>query len=169
MPEFFDLSFLLRKENNSKDHLLTFFKERHGLIEGENGSEVLGIRGTVLSTYEDDETDYYDISLGLPEIKFVEEAFDSQLLEIHSVVEPCFQAMTELEFVVCSYEMNPAWISDIFRLRDFNESVLKRFPISFARGEDGKSTPMLNLEAQDIFTDTPIILDRLSNKTDSPK
>ena len=151
MPEFFDISLISKKTSTSKYEVfncLTHF----GLHEGENTSSLFPGKQIIVSCFEDEESDFDEISMGIAEQRFTKKNFDSELKPITDFVNHCFQCNPNLEYALCSYELNGYFIGEVKKLKDFSEEFLKRFPVIYKRKSPLK-LPYLetNLDAQEIF------------------
>jgi hypothetical protein len=152
MPEYFDISLIGKKTNTSKSELDVCLNQL-GLSEGENNSELFGNKRVVVSHFEDEESDYDEISIGIPEQYFNRETFESELLVITGFVNSCFECNINLRYALCSYELNGYLIGQLKKIQDFNNvEFLQRFPIIYKRIFPlGQPKLEINLEAQEIF------------------
>lgn len=149
MPEYFDISIIARK--TTKDIITKCFKHFH-LIEGENEIKHFGSKKILLSYFENEEADFYEITFGFPDQVFYRDLFEQQLKPFTSFIQEWFDYNEEILFALCSYELNGYLIGDIKSLYEFNEKVFKKFPIVYKRKADSREVSvMINLEAQDIL------------------
>jgi hypothetical protein len=151
MPEYFDMSFITEKtsisQSEMKNCLGTF-----GLIEGENRTKLFGGRQVIVSFFEDEETDFEETSIGLPDQKFHKESFDDELKEITNFINQCFKSNCNIKYALCGYEINGYLLRGIKSLQEFNNDLLKRFPIVYKRTKpSGLPSIQINLGSQDIF------------------
>ncbi|MDA8577234.1 hypothetical protein OAI64_06035 [Schleiferiaceae bacterium] len=153
MPEFFDISLISRKTSTSKS-VMDACLNQLGLSEGENKSELLKGKQVVVSYFEDEESDFEEMSIGIPEQLFTKENFDNELEPITNFVNQCFQCNPNLEYALCSYELNGYLIGQVKKLQDFSANdFLKRFPVTYQRINPVDIPHLkLNTEAQEIFT-----------------
>jgi len=152
MPEYFDISLIVKKTDDSKEKIRKCISEKFGLREGENKIEHFLNQEVVVSTFEDEARNFDEISFGFPDHTFHKNAFETELKVFISFINFCFECSKELQYAVCSYEMNGYLLGRIERLEDFNDALLSKFPIVFKR-DKGKEQPtlLLNLEAQEIL------------------
>jgi hypothetical protein len=66
MPEYFDISFILKKTSTSQSELRAYLNQ-YGLAEGDNTSELFDRKQVVIDYVEDDASDFEEICLGIPE------------------------------------------------------------------------------------------------------
>lgn len=152
MPEFFDISLISRKTSSSKSELDACLVQL-GLTEGENKSDIFKGKQIIVSRFEDEECDFDEMSIGIPEQRFTKENFDNELEMVTNFVHLCFQCNPYLEYALCSYEINGYLIGQVKKIQDFNnDEFLKRFPVIYQR-INSLELPKLktHLEAQDIF------------------
>ncbi|WP_437920409.1 hypothetical protein [Sphingobacterium sp. LRF_L2] len=152
MPEFFDISLISRKTSTSKSEMGACLNQL-GLSEGENKSELFKGKQIIVSCFEDEESDFDEMSIGIPEQLFTKENFDSELALITNFVNQCFQCNPHLEYALCSYELNGYLIGSIKKYEEFsNTDFLKCFPIIYER-KSPLELPLLkaNTDAQEIF------------------
>jgi hypothetical protein len=106
---------------------------------------------TSVTYIEDEEADFDEAVIGFPDQVFHKESLEEEIRQFTSLVVQFFECNNNLQYVLCSYEMNGSFLGNVNRLQDFSDDLLKRFPIVYKRGE--ALTPILsvNLEAQDIL------------------
>lgn len=107
----------------------------------------------IVSCFEDEESDFEEMSIGIPEQLFTKENFDNELEPITNFVNQCFQCNPHLEYALGSYELNGYLIGQIRKIQDFNnDEFLNRFPILYRRiGASELPFLQINNEAQEIF------------------
>jgi hypothetical protein len=152
MGEYFDISLIVRKTNDSKKSLDKFLNDEFGLSEGENEVVYFGGRKILISSFEDEEIDFDEISIAFREQIFHKKTFKEELQPFTFFIDRCFEWCNEIQFALCSYELNGYLLRNTKMLKEFNEELLKKFPIVYKRDERQKF-PMLiiNLEAQEIL------------------
>lgn len=151
MPEYFDISLIVSKINNSENEICDLLK-RINLSEGENESEYFKDKKIIVSLFEYEDTDYYEICIGIPEQVYHKEAFENELKQLTSFINKCFGENLFVQYALCSFELNGYLLKNIKALQDFDCNLLNKFPIVYCRDES-LNTPLLlvNFIAQDIF------------------
>lgn len=153
MAEYFDISLIVKKTATSSQKMKKCLAEKFGLHEGENTIEYFPDQEILLSSFEDENRDFDEISLGFPEQTFHRNRFKKELEIFTSFINTCFECNYELQYAVCSYELNGYLLGRVERLKDFNDELLSKFPIVFKREiENDQPKLLLNLEAQEILT-----------------
>lgn len=152
MAEYFDISFIGKKTSNSKSQIDVCLS-RFGLSEGENISDLFTGKQIVVSCFDDDESDFDEISIGVSEQRFTKENLEVEIEKFTYFVNQCFQCNPNLEYALCSYELNGYLIGQVKKIQDFNnDEFLKRFPIIYKRIKSVDLPQLeLNLDAQGIF------------------
>jgi len=152
MPEYFDISLIQRKTDTSKEVLDRCLLENFGLEEGENKVPYFGNRKVLVSVFQEDESDFDEICIGFPEQTFHKDSFDNEVEFFTSFVTVCFQSCPEIEFALCSYELNGYLLRNTKKLKELTNELLNKFPIVYRRQEEHKSPLLeLNLGAQEIL------------------
>jgi hypothetical protein len=153
MPEYFDISLITRKTEKAKEHLYTCLFEKFGLARGKNKFEYFGSKEILVFDIDDDnENDFTEICIGLPDYIFHKDIFDNELRIFTSFINTCFECCNELEFALCSYELNGYLLGTTKKLNEFDDKLLNKFPLSYKRQEGiAKPLVVVNLRAQDIF------------------
>ena len=153
MPEYFCVSLIMKQTATSKETARRCLFENFRLVEGENNPGPF-YNGNIVVTFieEDKDVDFDEVCISFPEQIFHKGNFENELNTFTSFVNTCFECCPEVEFAVCSYEINGYLISETRKLKEFNKKLLSKFPISYRR-QIGLKHPQLtlNLEAQDIF------------------
>jgi hypothetical protein len=153
MPEYFDVSLIVTKTETSKEEMSKFLIEHFGLLEGENITQYFDNRKVLVSYIEDDESDFDEICIGFTEQIFHKKTFEKELEIFTSFITICFECCNEIQYAVCSYELNGYLLSNTKKMNEFNDELLSKFPIYWKRKEKQEDTLMvLNLEAQEILT-----------------
>jgi hypothetical protein len=153
MPEYFEISLITRKTDSSKATVSKCLLENFGLAEGKNKAGAFGNRNVIVEFYEGDTgRDFNKIFVCFSEQVFHKDNFEKELSIFTSFITTCFECCPEVEFALCSYEINAYLLRNTKKLKDFNDELLNKFPISYRR-QIGQKHPLLglNLEAQDIF------------------
>jgi hypothetical protein len=152
MPEYFDISLIGRKTNTSKSKIDACLIQLD-LVEGENNSDFFKGKQIIVSYFDDDESDFDEVCIGVPEQYFTKGDFSKELEPVTNFINRCFQCNPNLEYALCSYELNGYLIGQVKTLKDFSsDEFLKRFPIIYRR-----TSPLCfpnletNLDAQEIF------------------
>lgn len=94
MPEYFDISFILKKTSTSQSELLDYLNQ-YGLAEGDNTSELFDRKQVVIDYVEDDASDFDEICLGIPEQIFTEENFENELQAMTNFVNQCIRTCSD--------------------------------------------------------------------------
>ncbi|SHF22248.1 hypothetical protein SAMN05444405_10673 [Bacteroides luti] len=151
MPEYFDISLIVSKRNNSKNEIHDFLMKIN-LPEGENESEYFENRKTIVSLFDYENADFYEICVGIPEQTYHKEVFENELMQLTSFIHECFEQNSFIKYALCSFELNGYLLKKITNIQDFDCNLLNRFPIVYCQDEISNS-PLLfvNLSAQDIF------------------
>jgi hypothetical protein len=153
MPEYFDISLIMTKTENSKEEMSKCLIENFGLLEGENITQYFDSRKVLVVYIEDDESDFDEICIGFAEQIFHKKTFKKELEVFTSFITTCFECCNEVQYAVCSYELNGYLLGSTKKLNEFNDELLSKFPIYWKRKYKQEDTLMvLNLEAQEILT-----------------
>ena len=151
MPEYFDISLIVNKRNNSGNKICNFLKKMN-LSEGENESEYFENRKIIVSIFDYEDTDFYEICIGIPEQIYHKEVFENELKQLTSFIHECLKHNNFIQYALCGFELNGYLLKDIRNLQDFNCNLLNKFPIAYCRNEILSSPlPLVNFSAQDIF------------------
>lgn len=151
MAEYFDISIIGKKTNSSRLEMNACLNQFE-LSEGENDTELFGGRQIIVTFIDNEETDFEEVSIGLPEQYFHKDSFEGELSEFTDFITKWFKYNANLKYALCSYELNGYIIGRTKKLQDFNDDLLKRFPIVYKRTEFSELPALqTNLEAQEIF------------------
>jgi|SRR6218665_84262 len=152
MPEYFDISFIGKKTSKSKSEMDTCLS-LFCLFEGENKSYLFEGKQIIVSYFDDEGSDFDEITIGIPGQRFNKETFDSELKPFTNFVNRCFECNPNLQYALCSYELNGYLIGQVKKIQDFrNDEFLKRFPIIYKQVAPLELPRLeINTEAQDIF------------------
>lgn len=152
MSEYFEISFIVRKTDNSKENLYKCLFKKTKLVKGKNVAGYFNNREILVSDFEDGESDFDEIYISIPEQIFHKPDFKKELELFTSFITVCFECCKELEFVLCSYELNGFLLRNIKNISQLDDKLLYKFPIVYKR-EINNDQPklMLYLFAQDIF------------------
>lgn len=157
MPEYFEISFIAKAiEPKQKEKLQNLFLNNIYLRKGENyliesDYSLLRQRNVLFHTYQNDDTDYIESTISIPNVVFYKKSFENEFMIIEKLVKDCFK-MYPFDYALCSYEMNSYFITNIKSLKDMKEAFLSQFPLYFI-GNLNEPTMHVNLKAQDIFVD----------------
>ena len=151
MSEYFDISLIGEKSSVSRMKTNACLSKL-GLSEGENNTYLFGYRKILICFIDDDEADFEEISIGIPELCFHKENFDDELKVITNFINQFFESNDCLKYALCSYELNGYLLSGMKELQEFNNDILSKFPIVYER-RDSYVLPslLINIESQDIF------------------
>lgn len=152
MPEYFDISLIGKKTSTSKSDIDVCLSQL-GFSVGENTSDLFEGKQIIVSCFNDEESDFDEVSIGITEQRFTKENFESELEQFTNFVNRCFQCNTNLQYALCSYELNGYLIGQVKKIQEFNNDLfLNRFPIVYKR-IDPLELPKseINFEAQEIF------------------
>ncbi len=150
MAEYFDISLILKKGAFSKERVFNFL-EQFGLLKGENETAYFEGRKVVVSSFEDEEADFHEISIGFSEQNFHEDSFEEELKPFTALINKCFEFSNDIIYALCSYELNGYLIGCEKRIDDF-KNILGKFPIVYMRNERTKIPDMvISLKAQELF------------------
>jgi len=148
MPEYFDISLILKKGTTHKQDMRNFLKT-NDLSEGENAVNFFN-KQIIISSFSDKESNFFEILISFPAQVFRKDTFEDELDIFTVFLKQCFENLINLEYAICSYEMNGYLIGNIKLIEKFDDEFLKQFPISYKRNKKIVSL-LLNLDAQDIF------------------
>ncbi|WP_126973644.1 hypothetical protein [Gynurincola endophyticus] len=152
MPEYFDISLIAPKTKSSKSEI-EFCLNKLSLSEGENTSDIFSGRQILVSIIDAEESDFEELSIGLPEQIFYKETFEEDLKKLTIFINRFFDCNSNFNYALCSYELNGYLIGSIKKYEQFsNTAFLKRFPIIYER-KSSLGLPLLktNTDAQEIF------------------
>jgi hypothetical protein len=152
MPEYFDISLIAPKTKSLKSEI-EFCLNKLGLSEGENTSDIFSGRQILVSIIDADESDFEELSIGLPEQVFYKGTFEEDLKKLTIFINRFFECNSNFNYALCSYELNGYLIGSIKKYEQFsNTDFLKRFPIIYER-KSPLGLPLLktNTDAQEIF------------------
>jgi hypothetical protein len=153
MPEYFDISFITKRTETSREELSRHLIEKFGLLKGENETEYFGNRKVLVSHIEDEESEFDEICIGFAEQIFHKENFEKELSIFTYFINICFECCNDIQFALCSYELNGYLLGRTRKLNEFNDELLREFPIYYKRNNaQGCPLMVLNLEAQEILT-----------------
>jgi hypothetical protein len=151
MPEYFDISLITEKRKDYINSIRKCLLEKFNLEEGENESNLFGGKKVLVSFLEDD-LDFKEVLVSVPEHIFHRETFEQELKTLTLFINDFFLCCEDAQFAFCSYELNGYLLRDCKKLQDFNTEILKKFPIVYKR-EVSQKLPILslNFQAQEIF------------------
>ncbi|THF48485.1 hypothetical protein E6C50_14475 [Flavobacterium supellecticarium] len=152
MPEYFDISLIAPKTKSSKSEIEFCLNELE-LSEGENTSEIFSGRQILVSIIDADESDFEELSIGLPEQFFYKDTFKEDLKKLTIFINRFFECNGSFNYALCSYELNGYLIGSIKKYEEFsNTDFLDRFPIVYER-KSPLGLPLLktNVDAQEIL------------------
>jgi len=152
MQEYFDISFIAPKTKSSKSEI-EFCLNKFGLTEGENICEIFSGRQILVTIIDADESDFEELSIGLPEQIFYKVTFEEDLKKLTIFINRFFECNSNFNYALCSYELNGFLIGSIKKYEEFsNTDFLKRFPIIYERKLPyGLPSLKTNTDAQEIF------------------
>lgn len=102
---------------------------KFGLTVGKNKTKLFGGEQIIISFIEDEETDFEEIYIGIPEQHFHKESFDDELKRITDFINLFFECNTSLKYALCSYELNGYLIRGVKSFHEFSNDLLRKFPI----------------------------------------
>lgn len=107
----------------------------------------------IVSNIEDAEDNFDMTTISIPELVFKQCSFDDELSRITTFINHFFEINPNIQYALCSYEMNGYLVDKKRNIQDFNvDSFLEQFPIVYKRiGIQETPKLVLNLNAQDIF------------------
>lgn len=161
MPEYFDISFISKKNECNKESMEQFLIEHFSLYSGENNRDSifnkdsypeLAGKEIIVGIYEYEEVDFIEFSISIPEYAFHKEKLEEELKPIDDFIQYCLNLNKKIEYVICSYEMNSYHLSQVTSIREFTPEFLSKFPLAYTRNSKNlQSVRIINLKAQDIF------------------
>lgn len=151
MAEYFDISLISKKSPSSKTEMESCLKQ-YGLTEGENRMDLFGNGQIIVTFIDSSETNFEEVCVGIPRQVFHRSSFDEEIKVYTGFINGCFETNRNLEYAVCSYELNGYLLGTIRKFERINSDFLKRFPIVYKRVKP-LEPPVLqvNQEAQEIF------------------
>src|SRR5688572_7884159 len=121
MPEYFDVSLIVKKTEASKEIISKCLIDEFELSQGENKAKYFADRNVLVSFIEDDEADFEEIFIGFPDQVFHKDKFEEELKVFTSFIGSCFECCSELRFALCSYELNGYFIGEAKKLIMFTD------------------------------------------------
>lgn len=164
MPEYFIIS-LISKHQGKNSLVSECLADRFNLHEGENSFvnskyTLLNNKKIICGIFEYENCDFDEYCISFPEWKFHEKSFKNEIALFTTFIDDCFEVCKDIEFALCSYEINGYLLGKINQFNDLNAQFLLQFPIVYSRQKNTtKPLLTLNLDAQDIFTLYPIQFD----------
>ena len=110
MSEYFDISLIVEKSSVSRMKMNACLSNL-GLSEGGNNTYLFGYRKILISFTDDEEADFEEINIGIPELCFHKESFEDELKVITNFINQFFESNDSLKYALCSYELNVYLIS----------------------------------------------------------
>ncbi|MBC8044775.1 MAG: hypothetical protein IAF08_15160 [Rhizobacter sp.] len=152
MPEYFEVALISGKTGKSKEAMRNCLIEKFGLSEGKGTTKHFAGKNILVCFYEFEGTDFDETEVNFPDQVFHKDDFEKELEDFTSFVNICFESCNEVKFAVCSYELNGYLMSYTKKIEDFDDELLRKFPIVYKR-ETGQKHPllMINLDAQGIL------------------
>lgn len=156
MPEYFDISLIINRTKDQESFVAKCLLDKLHLDEGENNIgeskyALLAHKKTILGIYQDDNVDFQEICISIPDFVFHKKTFDQELNQVTSFVEECFKLCDGIKLVVCGYETNAYLIWNLSKIEEFTPDFLLKFPIVYLKQQSAKIDVITNLKAQDIF------------------
>ncbi|PKP21759.1 MAG: hypothetical protein CVU04_00855 [Bacteroidetes bacterium HGW-Bacteroidetes-20] len=154
---YWDISFIYKKSDNNSKEIISFLSKEYSLNIGENENTFWGKRKIVVfrtELFDEIETDFDEICVSISNQVFHKDTFDNELMIFTNFINHCFEYNQDIQYVVCSYELNGYLLSKFKRLNDFeNIKLINFFPVMYKRDNSNKIlTLFLNFKAQDMFT-----------------
>ncbi len=147
MPEYFDLSALIKKDDRTSDEIVQSFK----MALGKEGNSIANSK-ILMTISENEGEDFIELCLSFPNQVFHKENSEEELRIFHRYAHKIFEKDVQVKYIVCSYELNGYLLGSIKSLNDIDERFLDKFPIAYKKKKDTNEVKtLLNLEAQDIF------------------
>lgn len=152
MPEYFDISLICRKTSVSRSEIENCLKQ-FGLSEGECKTNLFSDRQIIIDIIDGGDTDYDELSIGLPEQVFHRQIFENELKEITDFVSRFFECNYNFEYGLCSYELNGYLLSLVNKFDDFSSNeLLEKFPVVYKKEKYSSSFVLgINMAAQNLF------------------
>lgn len=153
---YWDISFIYKKSDNISKEIISFLSKEYSLNIGENENTFLGNRKIVVFRtvlFDEIETDFDEICVSISNQEFHKDTFENELMIFTNFINHCFEFNQDIQYVVCSYELNGYLLSKFKRLNDFeNINLINFFPVMYKRNNSNKiPTLFLNFKAQDMF------------------
>ncbi len=154
---YWGISFIYKKSEKTSNDLIQFLMNKFQLNIGDNENSYFGTKKVVVfltELFDNTNPDYDELCVSISNQLFTKENFDNELEPITNFVNQCFQCNPNLEYALCSYELNGYLIGQVKKLQDFSANdFLKRFPVIYKRINPADLPHLkLNAEAQEIFT-----------------
>jgi|WetSurMetagenome_2_1015567.scaffolds.fasta_scaffold520799_1 hypothetical protein len=152
MPEYFNISFILKKTKVQPKVLFQFLDKKYEISEGKKTSKYFGGRSIIVFKSISEKTDFIEVCVNIPNQLFFKNYFneDEDVERITNLVNDCFLNFSEVQYALCSYEINAYLIGKVNSLNQINFNFLEKFPISYFK-ENEIIVRKINHKAQNIF------------------
>ena len=152
MGEYFDVSLIIKRTEGSFEKMTDCLFSKFKLLEGENKIESFKDKIILMTCYKNEEMNFDEICLGFSNQTFHKDEFKNEINIFTSFLQICFECNSALQYALCSYELNGYLIGEVKSLEDFNDKLLRKFPVVYQRNE-GQINPdlILNLKAQNLW------------------
>jgi len=136
MGEYFELTFFLHKDREKKEKSKKELLDLLNLKEGKNKMAkhqypLFVGREIVFLGFDCDHLDFIQCSVSLGDFIFTQKNFEEKIIQLLEVVDVCFSHVKTISFATGIYEMTCHYIQQISNIKDFDASILSKFPILF--------------------------------------
>lgn len=152
MPEYFVISLIKRRTITAVPDVEKCLDSLE-IHLGSSYSQLFPGKEIVMFTIDDDNTDYQEIVISIPEYRFTRETLARDLEPITYLIESVFACDKRVEVALCAFEINGYLLEGLTFSEVCDEMFTRKFPIVFKRSATATSVSIdLNLDAQDIFS-----------------
>ncbi|GAA4335217.1 hypothetical protein GCM10023149_43090 [Mucilaginibacter gynuensis] len=151
MPKYFDITLIAEQFEKSQTVIgdcLNSLGIYHGIKD-----ETYFKGKIILFNYIENETLSFDeICISIEDLVFHQETFKYEIGMLTSLVTSVINCIEEVQFALCSYELNGYLLSEINKIEDINDTLLSKFPIVYKHDRYSKSIDMsINYTAQNLI------------------
>lgn len=149
--EYFEISLISKNIIDSLSSKMDCLRKL-GLTEGKNQTDFFEGKQILVAFIGTNDEDYDELLISLPDQYFHKDSFKDELNVITNFVNKCFEYNEDIEYALCSYEMNGYILSSVYHFKDLKDEVLKKFPVVYKKNINSIFPNLeINLDAQDIF------------------
>ena len=139
MSEYFELTFFLKSGVESQDSVqrkvLSFLnlKEGRNILQSHHLS-AFSNREVLFDVFE--ESDFYEFRICIADFFFVKSKYDKMLQQLLDIVDGCFNISDSILFATGVYELTYYYTSNVRKISEFNDTILKNFPFVFLKSRN---------------------------------
>ena len=136
MPEFFELTFFVKKELSAKETDVGLLRSFFALDSGKNTIaqhpfSIFANREIWFDAVE--ESDYWECIISISDFIITRTNFDAILHDLLEIVDAAFERIESISFATGIYELTCYYLNNIRRLTDINDDIIKEFPFVFMK------------------------------------